>query len=181
MVKIRTGLTGLFVLTALTLTSGCMPASPEGHAKQIHKEMQTIYDAAMDYKSDHGSLPHGDFRAAKEELISGGYIKLFPQPHPSIFGKPYPEGYRLSPQYDTMDAGSDPDYALGLWRLKDEICKAFNNLYSSNNSGPTIFDFEAAGKKYPGEVIGSDMLVYAIKWKTKDVDNCEVNWVLKYE
>jgi hypothetical protein len=181
MVKIRTGLTGLLVLTALTLTSGCMPASPEGHADLIYKQMKSIHEAATDYQNDHGGLPTGDFFAVKETLITDRYIKSYPQPLPSIFGEPNPEGYRFDPRYDTVDAGMSPDAVIALWGLKDEICKAFNNRYSSNQSGPTIFDWEAAGKKYPGEAIGTNMLIYAIKWKTNSIDDCEVNWVLEYQ
>jgi hypothetical protein len=180
MIKIRTGLTGLIVFIALTLTSGCMPATPEGHADRVFKQMQTIHKAATDYQNDHGSLPAGNYKATKEKLISGDYIKSFPLPHPSIFGTPNPEGYRFSTMYARMDAGPNKDAAIVLWGLKDEICKAFNTLYSSNNSGPTIFDYEAAGKKYPGEAIGRNMLIYAIKWRTHVVDDCEVNWVLEY-
>ncbi len=183
MADLRTGLIGLLLLAVSSLTSGCMPAaflSTEGHAKRVHKQMQSIYEASEEYETDHGSLPAGRYLAPKEELISGGYIKRFPQPHSSIFGKPNPEGYRYAPRYDNMDASRNPDSAIVLWGLRDEICEAFNNLYSSNNSGPTIFDWEAAGKRYPGEAIGRNMLIYAIKWKTEDVDNCEVNWVLEY-
>ncbi len=180
MIKIRTGLTGLLVLTALTLTSGCMPASPEGHADRIYKQMKSIHEAATDYQNDHGSLPAGNFLAVKKGLISDGYIKSFPIPLPSVFGKPYAEGYRIDPGYGTADAGPNPDTIITLWGLKDLICMAFNNRYSSNQSGLTIFDYEAAGKKWPGEAIGDNMLIYAIKWKTDAVDDCEVNWVFEY-
>ena len=181
MIKIRTGLTSLFVLAALTLTSGCMPASPEGHADRIYKQMKSIHKAATDYQNDHGGLPPGNFSAVKKGLISNGYIKSFPIPHPAVFGKPYAEGYRIDPAYDTADAGTNPDTIITLWGLKDAICMAFNNSYSSNQSGLSIFDYEAAGKRYPGEAIGQNMLIYAIKWKTADVDDCEVNWVFEYD
>lgn len=157
---------------------GLLPTT-EDLALKTYNDMRTIAEAVERYKRDHGALPAGDFHHARAALVLGGYIKNYPSPHPTIFAKK-PMDYRVDPRYDKMDAGSTYDAAVVVWGLKDEFCREFNDRYSSDNSGPTIYDWEAKGKKYPGETIGRHMTTYAIKWESDAVDDCEVEWVVEY-
>lgn len=182
MKKIRNGLLGLLVLAGSALTAGCMPARPATTgdlAERVYSDMRSISEGAQRYRAQHGALPEGNFWQLRSTLVLGGYIKEYPNPPAAIFAKE-PIDYRIDPQYDTMDTGPDPDVAIAVWGLKDMVCEEYNRRYASDNSGATIFDWEANGKKYPGEAIGKHMTTYAIKWTTDAVDDCEINWVVEY-
>ncbi len=173
----------LLLLSASLLLTGCAPAipqSPEEHAARVYAQMHSLYSAATNYKKEHGTLPAGPPNQIAERLVADGYLKSYPRPDPAIFGRQPIRPYQIIPNYDEMDAWTTPDPVIYLPGLKDEICRAFNNRYSSNQSGPTIYDFEANNNKYPGTIIGRHMLLYAIKWKSEDVDNCEIEWVIEY-
>lgn len=178
--------TTTFATAAMTLllTTGCavkLPETPEEHATYVYNQMASIEKAAQKYKKDHGLFPQARSKEAESMLTEGGYIEKFPQPLDVIFG---PEGnqsgYRYDSAYDRMDDNPVPDTAIAVWGLRDEICRMFNALYASNGSGPTIFDYQANGNRYPGTAIGTDMRLYAIKWKSDAIDDCEINWVIQY-
>ena len=159
---------------------GCAPTSPEGHAKLVHKQMTTLQNKVLEYESDQGQLPEGNYIKAKQSLIDGGYLKRYPQPHPSLFGPGVKGEYQFHPGWSPMDEGPLPDSALVLSGLKDEFCRLYNSLYSSNNSGLTIYDYQANNRKFPGTTIGKQMKIYAIKWKTETKDDCTIEWVVRY-
>ncbi len=170
-----------FVLTAL-LFSGCQPAKPSSTAvlaEQIYLDLQTINAGAQEYITEHGSLPPGSFWQARATLVLEGYITDYPTPPPAAFtGKLI--DYRLDPEYGKMDTGKTPDAAIAVWGIKDDICREYNRRYAGDEIGPEIFDWEAKGKKYPGEAIGRHIKTYAIKWDSDAVDGCEIEWVIKY-
>jgi hypothetical protein len=172
----------LLALAFLALgLSGCIPAmlSPEGHAKRVYKQMSGLQKVLLKYEAEHGHLPQGNYTTAEKALIKEGYLKRYPQADPSLFG---PEGgeYQFHPNWDKMDEGSAVDSILVLSGLKDDFCKLYNNLYSSNNSGFTIYDWEANGKRYPATTIGKNMRIYAIKYETATQDFCWIEWVISY-
>ena len=45
-----------------------------------------------------------------------------------------------------------------------------------------IYDFEAAGKRYPKHTLREEVKIYAITWSMKSTpDFCDVLWVLEYK
>lgn len=182
MKKFKNCLLGLTILTGSALMVGCLPGfapSTEDLAEKIHNDMRVISEAVHSYKAEHGAYPEGTFWKVRSVLVLGGYIEDFPTPPASIFAQ-QPRNYEISPEYDTMDSGPVKDAAIVVFGLKDEVCREYNRLYASDNSGPTIYDWEARGKQYPGEAIGTHMKTYAIKWNSDAVDDCEIEWVVEY-
>lgn len=182
MKRVRNGLLRLVVLTGSALTAGCLPGhapTTEDLAEAIHKDMRSISEAVHSYKVEHGSLPEGDFWKVRSALVLGGHIKDFPTPPAAIFSR-NPVDYRIDAQYDTMDAGPDSDAAIAVWGLRDAVCVEYNRRYASDTLGPSVYDWQGRGKQYPGEVIGTHIQTYAIKWTSDAVDDCEIEWVVEY-
>jgi hypothetical protein len=161
--------------------SGCI--SPEGHAKRVHKQMTGLQKVLLQYEEENGHLPEGSSASVKKALIAEGFLKRYPRPHSSLFGLET-EGtageYMFHSEWDRMDEGPTLDSALGLSGLTDDFCRLFNSLYSSDSSGPNIYDFEANNRQYPATTIGKHMLIYAIKWESETVDDCTIEWVVRY-
>jgi hypothetical protein len=181
--KEKAGMRGLiFALLAMILMTGCQAgriAPTEDLAEKTYNDLGLISEAVTRYKEDHGDFPRGDFWQVRATLFQEGYLKAFPSPAPGIFSGQTMD-YRLDTKFAKMDDNAEQDAAIAVWGLKDDFCRAFNNRYSSDHSGATIYDWEAAGKKYPGQTIGRHMKTYAIKWESDAVDDCEVEWVIEY-
>ncbi len=169
----------LVVIAGAMLTAGCIPGHPltvEDQAQKVYNDMRKINNTAQKYIKKHGDLPAGSARSTRALLFTD---KKFPTPPPEIFaGKPME--YQLTAEYDRMDAGPISDAAIAVWGLKDSVCIEYNLRFASAALGPVIYDNEQNNNRYPGEAIGREMITYAIKWKTADVDDCEIEWVVKY-
>ena len=100
-----------------------------------------------------------------------------------VMGKELGGGsYDVSASYDDMDGQGEMDHAIFTTGpfLPAALCSEFNKLYAAPPlNDVTIFDHQAAGYKYPGQVYGRQMKAFAIKWKTAE-QGCEINWVLEY-
>lgn len=170
-----------FIFSTL-LIAGCqsaMTSSRSDLAEQVHQDLKTINASAQEYKKDYGRLPGGNFWEARAALVLEGYITHYPTPPSAIFSEE-PMDYRLDPGYGKMDAGDTPDATIAIWGLKDAICRDYNRRYATEGIGEEIFDWQAQGKKYPGEAIGRHITTYAIKWESDAVNDCEINWVVEY-
>lgn len=173
----------LAVISATMLAAGCAPArpsTPEDQAQRVYKDMRAINKVAQRYIKKHGALPEGGARNARAQLFTETFFSTkFPTAPAEIFTTK-PMDYQLTPEYDPMDAGRIPDAAIAVWGLKDSVCREYNRRFASDKSGPIIYDYEANAKRYPGESIGRQMITYAIKWETADIDDCEIEWVVEY-
>ena len=181
MMKPKKALLQCVVFATALLAAGCIPGRPltiEDQAKKVYKDMRAINKVAQKYIKKHGDLPAGSARNSRAQLFTNKDLK-FPTPPPEIFTAK-PMDYRLEPGYDKMDAGPIRDAAISVWGLKDRVCSEYNLRFASDKSGPIIYDYEANGKRFPGESIGREMITYAIKWKTADIDDCEIIWVVEY-
>jgi hypothetical protein len=170
------------LVIAAVLLSGCQPASlttPADLSEKIYLDLQAINAGAQRYISEHGDLPPGNFWKSRATLVLEGYIQDYPTPPSAIFAGE-PMDYRFDPNYGNIDAGDTLDAAIAVWGLKDEICREYNRRYAGDEVGAEIFDWKANGKKYPGEAIGRHITTYAIKWESDAVDDCEIEWVVKY-
>jgi hypothetical protein len=185
MIRTKT-LLEVVVISVALLSSGCVPGrplTPEDQAQRVYNDMRTINAVAQDYMRKHGPLPN--FSAQKTRTLlfpetgKTFFSTDFPTAPPEIFSIP-PMDYKLTPNYDRMDAGTTQDAAIAVGGLKDSVCREYNLRFASDNLGPLIYDYEANGNRYPGESIGRQMVTYAIKWKTADIDDCEINWVVEY-
>jgi hypothetical protein len=186
MKRTKKALLELVVISGALLTAGCIPGhplTPEDQAQRVYKDMQSINNVAQRYISKNGDLPADSAGGTRALLFTNAtktfFSTKFPTPPPEIFSTK-PMDYQLTPQYDRMDAGKIHDTAIAVWGLKDSVCREYNRRFASDKSGPIIYDYEANGKRYPGESIGRQMITYAIKWKTADIDDCEINWVVEY-
>ena len=80
-----------------------------------------------------------------------------------------------------MDGLGEMDDVIFLQDLKVEVCEEFFRLYPGDMPGDVIFDYEANGKRYPGDVFGRHVKVYAITWSTTDpIEYCDIEWVMQY-
>lgn len=176
------GLLGALALAGTVFMAGCLPSRPpsvEKLAEQVHRDMQAIGEAALSYRNEHGAMPEGDFWKVRSALVLGGHIANYPTPPAAVFASE-PMDYRIDNQYDAMDAGPAADAAVVVWGLRDAVCAAYNAQYAGVPSPPPIYDWEAMGKRYPGEAIGPHLRTYAIKWSSATVDDCEIEWVVEY-
>ena len=151
-------------------------------AVMIYEGMRAINDAAKLYAVDNnGSLPPGLRKDVRALLLDGGYLKEWPIAPAFAFTNPVQYDFIYHNTYDDTDGLGPWDKVLYVQRLKNEVCEEFIRRYSSPGFGDKIYDFEAAGKKYPGEAIGRHIKIYAINWEMEtSPDYCDILWVMKY-
>ena len=151
-------------------------------ATRIYEGMRAINDAAKLYTIDNnGSLPTGAPKDVRRALLDGGYLKAWPAIPPFAFTDPVQYDFRYSNGYDNMDGIGEGDDVLYAQDLKVEVCEEFIRHYSSVGPDDIIHDYEAYGNKYPGEVLGMHMKVYAITWSmASSPDYCDIEWVMQY-
>jgi hypothetical protein len=151
-------------------------------ADMIYEGMHAINDAAKLYAVDNnGSLPPGLRKAVRALLLDGGYLKEWPVVPAFAFAKPVQYDFTYHNSFDDMDGLGPEDDVLHVPQLKNEVCEEFIRRYSSPGFGDMIYDFEAAGKKYPGEALGRHIKIYAINWTMATTpDSCDILWVVKY-
>ncbi len=151
-------------------------------AAMIYEGLRAINDAAKLYAVDNnGSLPPGIQDVVRALLLDGGYLKEWPVVPAFAFANPVQYDFIYHNTYDDTDGLGPWDKVLYVRELKNEVCEEFISRYSSPGFGDMIYDFEAAGKKYPGETIGRHIKIYAINWSmATSPDYCDILWVVKY-
>ena len=76
--------------------------------------------------------------------------------------------------------GADDDVMYAQY-LKIEVCNKFIRRYSSAGPEDVIYDYEAHRERYPGEVFGRHMKIYAITWSNINISEyCDIEWVMQY-
>lgn len=151
-------------------------------ATQIYEGFQAIDSAARQYATENnGNLPDGLRHETKAQVLDGGYLKEWPVVPEFAFTDPFQHEFKYYSQYDDADDNGKKDHIMFVQDLKLEVCEDFVRRYGSPGYGDTIYDFEAAGGKYPGQTIGRHMKVFAIKWEQSyRPDYCDLLWVVRY-
>lgn len=141
-------------------------------AKELYNDMNSIAKAVEAYRVKHKVAPD-----TLDQLLAGSFLSSIP-----VMGEELGGGaYLIQKGYGNMDGrGKDDDTIYSGENIPETICVEFNKLYAQAplNNG-TVFDYAAAGRKYPGEVYGRKMKVFAIKWES-DRTVCEIDWVIDY-
>ena len=148
----------------------------------IYEGLRAINDAANLYAIDNnGSLPSGNTKLVESLLLDGGYLKTWPVIPAFAFTDPVQYDLRYSNGYANMDGLGEADDVIYAQDLKIEVCEEFIRHYSSVGPGEIIHDYEAYGNKYPGEVLGRHVEIYAITWSmARSPDYCDIEWVMQY-
>ena len=151
-------------------------------ATLIYEGMRTINDAVAQYVKDNdGKLPGDSVSKARELLQDGGYIDEWPTIPPFAFTDPVQYELKYTPGYADMDGIGASDDVIFAQDLKIEVCEEFIRRYSSAGPEDIIHDYEANRRRYPGEVFGRHMKIYAIKWSGEDyIGYCDIEWVMQY-
>ena len=153
-------------------------------ATLLYQGMLAISDAAKQYAAAHDNqLPRGTTEQIKHLLLDGGFLDVWPVVPPFAFVEQIPNlpDFRYKNNHDDMDGIGAMDDIIYVQDLKLEVCEEFSRLYSSFSPETVIHDFVAARERYPGEVFGRHITVYAINWSMEQwPDYCEVEWVMKY-
>lgn len=181
-------------LFVLLFSAGCVtpttspieaPLTKEERLKlavnKLHSDMQTISNALERYKEEQGPWPKG--RGTLQELVTTGYLKAIPTPIDAEFWDQGHAGqYLFDDRYDKMGGGPENDATIYSGYYRDEYCLAFLREYATDlgTLRSDIFDYQGNDNRYPGEVYGSEAKIYAIKFATDDVSQCEINWVIQY-
>ncbi|MDT8442091.1 MAG: hypothetical protein RQ723_10565 [Desulfuromonadales bacterium] len=181
--QIRHGLSSVFFLLLLSLLSGCAttgagpevstpPLTPSELADKIHQDLGVVATAVDQYRSRFGEVP-----PTTGEFLESGIIAAMPS-YPQELGR---GGYEIRARYDDMDGVGEHDDTIYTGdRVPTDVCREYSLRYATPPLNITdIFDYQAAGNKYPGEVHGRQIVTYAIKWQTIE-DFCEINRVIRY-
>jgi hypothetical protein len=151
-------------------------------ATQIYEGFRAIDSAARLYASENGgNFPAGSRQEAKSKLLGGGYLNEWPVVPEFAFTDPTQYEIKYHSQYADADDNGKTDHSIYVQDLKLEVCDEFVRNYGSPGYGDTIYDFEAAGGKYPGQTIGRHIKIYAISWeKVLRPEYCDILWVVQY-
>ena len=151
-------------------------------AAQIYQGLSAISLAAEKYAKDHdGQLPQGVASTVKEKLLEGKYLTAWPVVSLFAFTEPRQRDFNYLNKHDDMDGIGGADDIIFVPNLKFEVCEEFSRRYSSFAPDVIIHDFEAERRRYPGEIVGRDIKIFAISWsRIEDSDECEIQWVMKY-
>jgi len=151
-------------------------------ATLIYEGMVAISDAAKLYAlENNGKLPPGGRKAVRSLLLDGGYLKTWPTIPPFAFTDPVEYEFRYKNGFADLDGLGEADDLIYAQDLKIEVCEDFLHRYSSAGSGDVIYDYEANGGKYPGEVFGRHVKIYAITWSDLNISEyCDIEWVMQY-
>lgn len=151
-------------------------------ATQIYEGLSAIRDAAEKYAMDHnGQLPQGPDTVVRKTLLDGGYLTDWPAVSLFAFTEPEQRDFYYLNKHDDMDGIGERDDIIYVPNLKLEVCEAFSRRYSSFAPETVVHDFEAEGKRYPGQTVGRHIKVFAISWsRLEDSEECEIEWVVKY-
>ncbi|GEM_PF-3025038 len=146
--------------------------SPQQLADILYTDMKSIAAAVDVYQERYQQLP-----SSEQDLLEGQIVqKMQSYPEEFVSGR-----YFIQARYDDMDGKGDLDDTIYTGdKIPETVCIEFNKRYAMPplNTGE-VFDYQAAGAKYPGAVYGRHMEIYAIKWETAN-KTCEINWVIAY-
>ncbi len=148
--------------------------TPQQLAEIVFNDMSMLAAAVENYREKKFRLPQ-----STAELMAGPQSIIENMP---VYAKELGRGeYSLRLQYDNMDGQGTWDDTLYTGdQIPAAICLEFNKRYASPPlNEESAFDYQSAGNKYPGEVFGRGIKLYAIKWQTTN-DACEINWVIRY-
>ena len=149
-------------------------------ADLIYEGLHIIDDAARQYFIDsEGRLPRTG-NHLRDLLLDGGYLDVWPVAPPFAFFSPVQGPIKFFRGYADVDGVGTLDDVITVMQLKNEVCQDFVRRYASPGFSDTIYDFEAAGNKYPTETTGGHIKVYAVRWETDEVDYCDILWVMEY-
>ena len=197
----------LKVLLIVLLVYGCASIAPQGtvlrhendegklltkqefmervsrSATLVHQGMSAISEAVNQYALDNNNdLPSGSSKKVQQLILDGGYLKEWPVAPPFAFTDPIISPFFYAVRYDNLDGVGPPEAVISAPDLKVEVCREFNRHYSDFAPDDTIYDWEAAGKKYPGQKIGRHIKVFTIAWsKLKQPDYCDAIWIMDYK
>ena len=149
----------------------------------IYEGMRTVSEAAQKYALDNNdTLPISNpQKTVKELLLEGGYLNSWPTVPPFAFTDPTQLELKYANGYDDMDGIGAPDDVIFLQDVKIEVCKEFIRRYSSTGFDDIIYNYEANKEKYPGEVFGRHIKIYAINWAGEEyIEYCDIEWVMQY-
>ena len=153
-------------------------------ATMIYEGLSAINDAGERYAIDNdGRLPQGRDSVVRSMLIDEGYLNAWPVVPAFAFtdSDEHNHDFVYSPKLDDMDGSGARDDVILVQDLKLEVCEEFSRSYSDFKPDVIIHDFEAEEEKYPAEVYGMHIKVFAIMYaKTQEPDYCEIEWVVKY-
>lgn len=146
----------------------------------IYEGMNLISDAANQYYVDNNGLLPPARKNLRDILLDGGYLEEWPVPPPFAFFDPGQGHFKFFRGYADVDGIGKLDDVITVMELKNEVCQVFARRYASPGFGDTIYDFEAAGNKYPTETTGEHIKIYAVNWETAELDRCDILWVMEY-
>jgi hypothetical protein len=151
-------------------------------ATLIYEGMRTINDAVAQYAKDNdGKLPGDSPSKTRTLLQDGGYIDKWPTIPPFAFTDPVQYELKYAPGYADMDGIGASDDVIFAQDLKIEVCDEFIRRYSSAGPEDVIHDYEANRRRYPGEIFGRHMRIYAINWSGPNYEGyCDIEWVVHY-
>ncbi len=147
----------------------------------IYEGLRAIDDAAQQYFIDNkGSLPRTG-NQLRDLLLARGYLEEWPEIPPFAFTEPRVQDvFKYFRGFANVDGVGPLEDVIDIIDLKNEVCQEFIRRYASPGFGDTIYDFEAAGNKYPTETIGEHIKIYAVNWETAELDRCDILWVMEY-
>lgn len=150
-------------------------------ADLIYEGLRVVNDAAIRYVIDlNASGPGVGDNALRTKLLDEGYLKEWPVVPPFAFTDPVQGDFRYFSGYANVDGLDGVDDVFTVRDLKTEVCQVFVRRYASPGFRDTIHDFEAAGGKYPTEISGQHITIYAVDWFSGERGLCDILWVMKY-
>lgn len=164
--------TGVLFMPIASLAKPLDEAEAVALAQKIFADMRIIADAVAEYSKKNDAVPPNT-----QALLTGDFLKSIP---PMAEGLGQGE-YSIRRQYDNMDGrGKGDDAIFSGEKVPEEVCVAFNKLYAEPPlKEGIVFDYAAAGNKYPGEIYGRHHQIFAIKWQSER-KVCEIDWVIEY-
>lgn len=148
----------------------------------VYEGLKAVVDAIKQYVLDHnGDFPSGASGGVRALLLEQGYLEEWPVVPAFAFTKPEQLVIRYYNNYEDNDGNGLEDRIVFARELKLEVCEEFVSRYASPGFGDKIYDFAAAGKKYPGQTIGKHVKIFAVNWSSSPFpDTCDIMWVVQY-
>ena len=148
----------------------------------IYEGLKAVDDAITRYTLDHnGDFPPGGYQAVRALLLEQGYLQEWPIVPVFAYTDPVQFDIRYYNNYQDADGDGVEDRIVFARQLKLEVCEEFVRRYASPGFGDKVYDFKAAGKRYPGHTLGRHVKIYAINWtETFFSEACDIMWVVQY-
>ncbi|MFC1779500.1 hypothetical protein ACFLZU_04090 [Thermodesulfobacteriota bacterium] len=148
----------------------------------IYEGLKAVDDAITRYTLDHnGDFPPGGYQEVRALLLEQGYLQEWPIVPAFAYTDPVQLDIRYYNNYQDADGDGVEDRIVFARELKLEVCEEFVRRYASPGFGDKVYDFQAAGKRYPGHTLGRHVKIYAINWtETSFSEACDIMWVVQY-